>query len=48
MLDVPRHTACLVVQRRTWGGDDMPVTDVRLTYAGETHSLMARFAPQAG
>ena len=48
MLDVPRHSPCLVVKRRTWGGDDMPVTDVRLTYAGETHSLMARFAPQAG
>jgi len=46
-LEVPRHSACLVVQRRTWLGDT-PVTDVRLTYAGETHSLVARFAPQEG
>ena len=27
---------------------DRPVTDVRLTYAGETHSLVARFAPSGG
>lgn len=47
MLGVPRDSPCLVVQRRTWSGDQ-PVTDVRLTYAGETHSLVARFAPQAG
>lgn len=47
MLNVPRHSACLVVQRRTWSGEQ-PVTYVRLTYAGETHSLVARFAPQEG
>ena len=47
MLNVPRHSACLVVQRRTWSGE-LPVTDVRLTYAGEAHSLVARFAPQDG
>lgn len=47
MLGVPRNSPCLVVQRRTWSGDQ-PVTDVRLTYAGETHSLVARFAPQEG
>jgi GntR family histidine utilization transcriptional repressor len=47
MLGVPRHSACLVVQRRTWS-DEQPVTNVRLTYAGETHSLVARFTPQAG
>jgi GntR family histidine utilization transcriptional repressor len=47
MLDVPRNSACLVIQRRTWSGDQ-PVTDVRLTYAGETHSLLARFAPREG
>ncbi len=44
LLGVPRHSACLVVQRRTWSGE-APVTDVRLTYAGETHSLVARVAP---
>jgi GntR family transcriptional regulator, histidine utilization repressor len=47
MLGVPRNSPCLVVQRRTWSGEQ-PVTNVRLTYAGETHSLVARFAPQAG
>jgi len=47
LLEVPRHNPCLVVHRRTWSGEQ-PVTDVRLTYAGETHSLVARFAPQAG
>jgi GntR family histidine utilization transcriptional repressor len=47
MLDIPRHSPCLVVQRRTWSADQ-PVTNVRLTYAGETHSLVARFAPQKG
>jgi GntR family histidine utilization transcriptional repressor len=47
MLAVPRHSPCLVVQRRTWSGEQ-PVTNVRLTYAGETHSLVARFAPQKG
>jgi GntR family histidine utilization transcriptional repressor len=45
MLGLARHSPCLVVQRRTWSADQ-PVTNVRLTYAGETHSLVARFAPQ--
>jgi len=47
MLAIPRHAPCLVVQRRTWSGET-PVTSVRLTYAGETHSLVARFAPREG
>jgi GntR family histidine utilization transcriptional repressor len=47
MLGLARHSPCLVVQRRTWSADQ-PVTNVRLTYAGETHSLVARFAPQKG
>lgn len=47
VLAVARHSPCLVIQRQTWSGD-MPVTDVRLTYSGETHSLVARFAPQEG
>ena len=47
LLAVPRQSPCLVVQRRTWSGD-LPVTDVRLTYPGDTHSLVARFAPQEG
>ena len=47
VLAIPRHAPCLVVQRRTWSADQ-PVTSVRLTYAGETHSLVARFAPREG
>ncbi|MEP9390268.1 histidine utilization repressor [Mesorhizobium sp. KR9-304] len=47
MLGLPRHSPCLVVNRRTWSADQ-PVTNVTLTYAGETHSLVARFAPQKG
>ncbi|MEW9804822.1 histidine utilization repressor [Mesorhizobium sp. ZMM04-5] len=47
MLGVARNAACLVVQRRTWSGD-LPVTQVVLTYPGETHSLVARFAPKDG
>ena len=46
-LRVPRNTPCLVVQRRTWSAD-LPVTNVLLTYAGQTHSLVARFTPQKG
>jgi GntR family histidine utilization transcriptional repressor len=46
-LRIPRNSACLVVQRRTWSAD-LPVTNVLLTYAGQTHSLVARFAPQRG
>jgi GntR family histidine utilization transcriptional repressor len=46
-LGLARHAACLVVERRTWSADQ-PVTRVRLTYAGETHSLVARFAPRRG
>ncbi len=46
-LRIPRNAACLVVQRRTWSAD-LPVTNVLLTYAGQTHSLVARFTPQKG
>lgn len=47
MLGLPRNSPCLVVQRRTWSAD-RPVTNVRLTYPGATHTLIARFAPQKG
>lgn len=43
-LDIAEGTACLVVERRTWS-NDLPVTIVRLTYAGDSHALVARFAP---
>ncbi|KTS42532.1 GntR family transcriptional regulator [Methylobacterium indicum] len=39
--------ACLVVERRTWSAG-RPVTVVRLTYPGEAHELVARFAPSHG
>jgi GntR family histidine utilization transcriptional repressor len=35
---------CLVVERRTWIGDQ-PVTQVTLTYPGGGHELVARFTP---
>lgn len=45
-LDVSEGTACLVIERRTWSGAaDRPVTQVRLTYPGDRHALVARFAP---
>jgi GntR family histidine utilization transcriptional repressor len=33
-----------VVERRTWSHAG-PVTFVRLTYPGDNHTLVARFAP---
>jgi len=43
-LDIPRGTACLVVERRTWSNGG-PVTHVRFTYPGDRHALVARFSP---
>ncbi len=43
-LDIPRNTACLVVERRTWSNTG-PVTHVRFTYPGDRHALVARFTP---
>ena len=40
----PAGSPCLVVERRTWSADQ-PVTLVTLTYAGDSHALVARFAP---
>ncbi|MGO4436262.1 histidine utilization repressor [Rhizobium sp. RAF56] len=44
-LDIDTGTACLVVERRTWSGAG-PITHVRLTYPGDRHVLVARFAPE--
>jgi GntR family histidine utilization transcriptional repressor len=44
LLDRPQGAACLVVERRTWSAE-RPLTFVRLTYPGEAHALVARFAP---
>ncbi len=43
-LDIATGTPCLVVERRTWSSGQ-PITHVRLTYAGDSHTLVARFAP---
>ena len=43
-LDIAEGSPCLVVERRTWS-TDQPVTLVTLTYAGDSHALVARFAP---
>jgi len=45
ILGVDTHTACLVVERRTWRGPDK-ITHVRLTYPGDAYDLVARFAPR--
>jgi GntR family histidine utilization transcriptional repressor len=44
-LGIALGTPCLAVERRTWSADQ-PVTFVRLTYAGDRHALVARFAPK--
>lgn len=46
-LDIEAGSACLAVERRTWSAD-RPVTQVRFTYAGESHMLVARFTPSDG
>jgi GntR family histidine utilization transcriptional repressor len=43
-LDIEEGTPCLVIERRTWSAD-LPVTYARFIYAGESHSLVARFEP---
>lgn len=44
LLRIPTRTACLVIERRTWSGGAY-ITHVRLTYPGESHELVAEFAP---
>jgi GntR family transcriptional regulator, histidine utilization repressor len=43
-LSVAAGTACLVIERRTWSGDE-PITHARLIYEGSTYALVARFTP---
>lgn len=43
-LALPSATACLVIERRTWSGAG-PVTQVRFTYPGDRHALVATFTP---
>ncbi|OHB26134.1 MAG: histidine utilization repressor [Phenylobacterium sp. RIFCSPHIGHO2_01_FULL_69_31] len=44
-LGIAPTAACLVLERRTWRGDDR-ITHVRLTFPGEAYDLVARFAPR--
>ena len=44
LLKVAPGTPCLIIQRRTWTGEN-PVTFVRLAYPGEEHELVAHFSP---
>ncbi|AGH48060.1 histidine utilization repressor [Sphingomonas sp. MM-1] len=46
LLDVPLHTACLSIERRTWRGE-MDVTHVRQIYPGSDYDLVARFTPKS-
>jgi GntR family transcriptional regulator, histidine utilization repressor len=43
-LSVTKGAVCLVIERRTWGGD-RPITFARLTYEGSSYALTARFTP---
>lgn len=43
-LQIEKGSACLVIERRTWS-ELGPVTWVRLTYPGGSHSVVARFTP---
>lgn len=45
LLAIQPEAACLVLERRTWRGDDK-ITHVRLTFPGDAYDLVARFAPQ--
>ncbi|MDV0437413.1 histidine utilization repressor [Xanthomonas sacchari] len=45
-LQVPAGTACLLIDRRTWRGEQA-VTFVRQVFLGDTYDLVARFSPGA-
>ncbi|MGF0537851.1 histidine utilization repressor [Agrobacterium sp. ES01] len=44
LLEIPKGAACLVVERRTWS-ETGPVTFVRITYPGDSHTIIANFRP---
>ncbi len=46
LLDVREGAPCLLVERRTWNGDQ-PVTLARLWHSGAEHRLVGRFEPSA-
>lgn len=43
-LDLAEGAPCLVVERRTWDARHA-ITHVAITYPGDSHALVARFAP---
>ncbi|KQW81123.1 histidine utilization repressor [Devosia sp. Root413D1] len=45
-LGIEQGTACLVIERRTWSAG-AAVTQVRLTYPGDRHALVATFTPSS-
>ena len=47
LLAVPSATACLLLERKTWRGDQH-VTHVRQIFPGESYDLIARFTPRGG
>lgn len=47
LLGVEPGTACLVLERRTWRGDEH-ITHVRQIFIGSAYDLVARFGPRAG
>jgi GntR family transcriptional regulator, histidine utilization repressor len=44
LLAIERHSACLVLERRTWRSGQL-LTAVRVWYPGTSQTLMARFTP---
>ncbi|PZO80864.1 MAG: histidine utilization repressor [Mesorhizobium amorphae] len=44
LLDLSPAAPCLAIERRTWSAGQ-PVTQVTLLYPGQSHALVARFAP---
>lgn len=46
LLQVPEGTACLVIERQTWRGEQC-VTYVKQIFLGDSYDLIARFGPGA-
>lgn len=46
LLQVKQGTACLVIDRLTWRGEQ-PITCVRQMFLGDAYDLVARFSPGA-
>jgi GntR family transcriptional regulator, histidine utilization repressor len=47
LLAIERHSACLVLDRRTWRSGQL-LTAVRVWYPGTSQTLVARFTPASG